>query len=420
MKKLIGAILGLAAAIIIMGGISEFVWKQFQIPQDVGSNVISPSDDLKDVTKEWFLLYTKKLSGWTVPYEYRIRKAKIENIEVLDENGYVQLDYEIWVCSRNPSIIQNLELISTNSLYRYEGQTVLKWEKETDWVLKEKMRPVQYQLQSPEMQEEREKPQTDHYLPETGKKETYWIDKNTVYVTYDSGEHFRQVPDGYERICKEANGTYNEYLPENSYIITSKFTAFIGYEENRTILIYSTDEGKTWKESVIRKGGYKANSFLSKTETMCYATFAVDRALGNDAYVTMYTKDFQKWTEVKPEGDYWTNLSCVFWSHDKTGYYSRRSDARTLYMTSDQGESYTQVILPAAQDVVNELGFDPFDTIEKIEQQDGKLLIVAGQGDDGDYVNPENGNLFQLLYESADGIHFTYVKKISDAPELAG
>ncbi len=44
--------------------------------------------------------------------------------------------------------------------------------------------------------------------------------------------------------------------------------------------------------------------------------------------------------------------------------------------------------------------------------------MVIGQGDDGDYV--ENGKLLRALYQSEDGIHFTFVEENVDTMEEAG
>ena len=45
--------------------------------------------------------------------------------------------------------------------------------------------------------------------------------------------------------------------------------------------------------------------------------------------------------------------------------------------------------------------------------------MVVGQGSDGDYV--KDGKLSEALYQSADGVTFTFVKEIADdTPEEAG
>ena len=56
--------------------------------------------------------------------------------------------------------------------------------------------------------------------------------------------------------------------------------------------------------------------------------------------------------------------------------------------------------------------------MEKMYCEDGKTYMVVGQGDDGDYVR--DGKMMKALYESQDGVNFTFVKEIADSPVLAG
>ena len=129
---------------------------------------------------------------------------------------------------------------------------VIRWEKSGDstYTIAEKLRPVQYQIRTPEFQEERNTPQTEHFQMRTDEQMTYYIKNEVLYVTYDGGENFVEVPDGYEKVCTMANGSYNELLPYNSYLVTEEFTAFVTHNS----LLYSTDKGETWKESQIYAG----------------------------------------------------------------------------------------------------------------------------------------------------------------------
>ena len=123
-----------------------------------------------------------------VPYDYRIREARLDEVEVLDENGYVQLNYTIVPACVNSRMIQNLELVflgskgadktlsGTADRFIYQGQMVVRLE-ERDGIstITEKMRPVEYQIQSPEFQKEVRKPQTEHFAMQTDREETYYI-----------------------------------------------------------------------------------------------------------------------------------------------------------------------------------------------------------------------------------------------------
>ena len=57
-----------------------------------------------------------------------------------------------------------------------------------------------------------------------------------------------------------------------------------------------------------------------------------------------------------------------------------------MMVTLDGGETFQDITLPEAEEITGELGFDPFDTVEKMYEEDGILYAVMGQGDDGDYI----------------------------------
>ena len=53
------------------------------------------------------------------------------------------------------------------------------------------------------------------------------------------------------------------------------------------------------------------------------------------------------------------------------------------------------------------------------EHADGILYVVVGQGEDGDYIR--DGKLAEALYQSEDGVNFSFVEEIADdTPEQAG
>ena len=88
-------------------------------------------------------------------------------------------------------------------------------------------------------------------------------------------------------------------------------------------------------------------------------------------------------------------------------------------MTPDGGATWQEIEIPEAVEVTAELGFNPYDTVERMYEESGILYLVVGQGDDGDYVR--DGSLVEALYESQDGSTFTFVEEIADdTPEEAG
>lgn len=415
-KKILLSAAGFLAATLLAAGFREVVWYRFEMRPVVGETVTSSMYDLEEMSWRWFSSYFEQFKGWSVPYDYRITDARIDNMEVLTdlETPYVQLDYTIHVASANDRIVQNLELIGTDTRRVYSGQMVIRWEDNGDntYTIAEKLRPVQYQIMTPEFREEQNTPQTEHYLMRTDEPMTYYIENEVLYVTYDSGESFVEVPDGYEKVCVQANGAYNELLAYNSYIVTEEFTAFVAGDS----LLYSTDMGETWTESLIYQGAHRANAYVSMTDNGCYVTLAVDRSLGSDYYQTFCSQDMETWTAVQSPEMGWSNLTCSFWTKDGKGYYAK---GESLSMTEDNGASFQEIVIPEAVEVTAGLGFNPFDTVERMYEEDGILYAVVGQGDDGDYV--KDGKLAEALYQSQDGKTFTFVEEIADdTPDQAG
>lgn len=424
MKKIIIGIAGLLFSFMLFGGIKEITWRFYYTePVSAGYVRAGTASDIEEVSRAWFEENMNGRRGWRVPYSVRIEDAWIDETEILEE-GYIRLDYTICPSSTNMTVISNLELTGTEYRNRCSGQKVLHWEYENGvWRLVEIMRPVQYQIQSSQFQEELRTPQTQHYAVTADTTETYVVNDWRLYVTYDGGGHLCEVPDGYERVCKETNETYDEFLPAGSFIVSRQFTAFVAYSQAGCSLLYSLDEGGTWQESVICAEGYKANSFLSKTQDACYVTFACDRSLGSDYYATYSTTDFRTWEKVQIPQQAQRNLTLVYWSQAGNGYYSNgnyvlyRMNAADGGQTADGVAEGQEIIYPEAE-TVDALGFNPFDTPETMYEEEGILYLVVGQGNDGDYV--KDGKLIKALYQSADGVLFTFVKEIEDTTQPAG
>lgn len=419
-RKILAGVVGFAVAVGIAGGILEWVWSRYVPPEIVGGSVSCGGDSMEQAAALWFEDYAGSLEGWTVPYDYRISSWQIYSIQRLDdlETPYVQVDFTFSLASTGFQVPEDLTLIQEGSGSSYMGQMVLNLEKteENVWTVTECMSPVEYQIQTPQFQEEAREPQTDHYKLNTAEPMTYYIEDETLYVTYDGGETLKVVPNAYEAVCQETNGTYDELLEDGSYVVSPEFTGFIGYNGNGTVLIYSTDEGETWQESRIASAGFKASSFLSRTENRCYACFAVDRSLGNDYYGMYVTEDFRTWTQVTLPETVWTNLDMMFWSGDSTGFLAKGT---SFLKTTDGGVSWQELTVPVAEGVEEALGFYPFDTVERMYQEDGILYLEVGQGADGDYAR--DGKLVKALFQSGDGVNFTFVEEIlDDTPELAG
>ncbi len=412
----------LLAALLLGGFLLGITWFRFSPPAILGSTA-SGEDDVSH-SVNWLTDYVSQLDGWNVPPSRRIRDVTVTQTEDLG-GGCVQLDFSFTTLISHARFDDDFgQCVNTQEGHCFTGSLVLRWE---NAVIVEVMRPAAWQIAySPEIQAEREQPETQHYASETYDGKPYLVENETLYVTYNGGESYIEVPDGYDLICRRSSGGNQEVLTCNQYIITSDLTAFLIFDEDQFLayLYYSKDEGQSWSRQKIGSG-YQANSFLSLTDTGVYATFAVDRAAGSDYYGTYFSSDLTHWSSI-PLSASTRNFSCVFWSAADVGYYSggvveNVSGEKSIshYVTFDQGESYQTIeYTPVWSFVEQAWGVDPFDTLDEMYEQDGVCYMVLGQGDDGDLTI--DGKQIKLRYRSTDGIHFEFDAQVSDPNELAG
>lgn len=412
----------LVSALLLGGLFLGIVWLQFSSPTILGSTAIGEDDVTRSVN--WLTDYASQLNNWKVPPSRRILDVTVTQTEDLG-NGCVQLDFSFTTLITHARFDDNFsQCVNTQDGHSFTGSLVLRWEDET---IVEVMRPAAWQIAySPEIQAEREQPQTQHYTAETYNGKPYLVENEVLYVTYNNGASYVEVPDGYDLVCRRSGGSNQEVLTCNQYIINSELTAFLIYNEDHFLayLYYSKDEGQTWSRQEIGSG-YQANSFLSLTDTGVYATFAVDRAAGSDYYGTYFSSDLIHWSSI-PLSSSTRNFSCVFWTAADVGYYSGGTVESVSgetsichYVTFDKGESY-QVInyTPVWSFVEQAGGVDPFDTLDEMYESDGVCYMVLGQGDDGDLTI--DGEQIKLRYRSTDGINFEFDAQISDSNEAVG
>ena len=388
MKKIGLALLCLLMACGVSAMVLYGIWNQYNPTAIIGSSIQTENTDVKEVTEQWFDEFFKQYEGPFVPFEFRIRDKKVKSIEVLNkENGW------------------------------YVAQVVLQLEKTLNgYTVKNKMSSVQYQIQTdPSLR----KPPTTHYAM-ADRKETYAFSQNQLYVTYDAGKSFNEVPVPYEDIAGTNNSTYNELLPAHGYIVSRDFTAFVCYDETGSYLQYSEDMGKTWEKSRIISRTYRGDTlYLSKTENSCYITLATDRSLGHEYYSTFKSSDLKTWKQLT--GEVLNEKRDIIFLSDETAYIGAGTDEQgnpLVYYTEDDGNTYTTLTIPAHEVEILGSSFKPFVQMEYVYQERGITYMIVAQGTDGDYI--KNNALVKGRYKSKDGINFTFDKEISDSPTLAG
>lgn len=412
----------LIAALLLGGLLLGVVWLRFSPPAILGSTAAGEDDITR--SENWLTDYISQLDSWKVPLSRRILDVTVTQTEDLGD-GCVQLDFSFTTLISHARFDDTFgQCVNTQEGRSFTGSLVLRWENEA---IAEVMRPAAWQIAySPEIQAEREQPETQHYASQTYDGKPYLVENETLYVTYNSGESYVEVPNGYNYVCRRSSGGNQEVLTCNQYIITSELTAFLTYDEDRFLayLYYSKDEGQTWSRQEIGSG-YQANSFLSLTDTGVYATFAMDRAAGSDYYGTYFSSDLINWSSI-PLSSSTRNFSCVFWTAADVGYYSGGtvesvSGEKSIchHVTFDKGASYQKINYTPVWSFVEQAGgTDPFDTLDEMYESDGVCYMVLSQGDDGDLTI--DGKQIKLRYRSTDGINFEFDAQISDSNEAAG
>lgn len=426
MKRFVHGCLFLVVCIIIAASVQIGLWYYCQ-PQTVGSYIETEQTDLGSIAESWFEQYEKSLFGFQVSYKYRLKDCKIDKISVLDEQtGFVEIDFYIKPVSENEKLINYYECTVTDDCEEgfYKCQYVLQFEPKTDsdktaYEVIQKIRPVQYQIMTdPDIDE---KTDATPYLM-ADKDCTYAFSDKQLYVTYDHGKNFVEVPIDYDSIAKTNNGTYDEYIPDSACVITESFTAFVGFSGQDAFLFYSTDAGASWNNSHIADIDFRSSPFVSKTETKCYVSFAVDRALGHDYYVTFETSDFKNWQALSGDAFNSSSYTCIYFTHDNVGYicpelYSQY-DKCIFYYTEDNGATITEITLDPPSETVNKLGYNPFVSVENIYVENGVIYAIVRQDDMGDYSR--EGKFVKALYTSDDGINFKFDSEIFNEPVQAG
>ncbi|HLR36307.1 MAG TPA: hypothetical protein VK071_13390 [Tissierellales bacterium] len=150
-------------------------------------------------------------------------------------------------------------------------------------------------------------------------------------------------------------------------------------------------------------------------ENLGYQLSVVDAALGSRFYALLQTQDGGYTWETINSDPFLNNTgvsSGITYINKNLGFiglsYSGGSFAE-LYRTEDGGLSFEKVYFPKVEVRLNETEtYNPFDFPEKPFVEDGKLYLLVGQGQDGDY----KGGI-KALYQSEDnGETWEYIKEV--------
>ena len=401
-------------------------WNTLTFQPLLQSKVLKENQTIENAASTAIEEYLKQYEKWYLPFDKQISEHFIRKVEVLDQSGYVQVDYTIQFRFANtiPDYFSSDDFyLSKSEDKRYNGQLVICLKNnKTYYEVIDVLTPVQYQIQ---FDKTSQTPQVRPYLMDD-KMETYFFDNHELYVTYNHAQTSTKVDVDYDALVSAYGLTYDEYLSDGSYIVSPSFTGFFTYTNNdELILNYSLDSAKTWKQtSVAQNQVPNTNLFLNKVDNTYYVCFANDRSLGHDYYAIKQSSDLINWQFVDTSKVGFDQFSALFYVATNHAYfapqvsYQQESKPCTLYYTNTNFATQSEIILPEVTSVSQILGYNPFINVEYIYQENGKIYVEVGQGANGDYS--KDGYLVKALYESSDGINFTFVKEFNNAKQMAG
>lgn len=397
----------------------QYKWQTFKVIQKTDVEVKTSDDRLENIAGLWFDQYTEQFKDWFTPFSYKIKEARIENIELLDsKNGYVQVNYAYLPVSANEQLIFHHDGLMQSEDGWYKQQVVLKFEKTTKgYQAVESMRPVNYQIQTdPNIMTEGKKP-TQYAIDQDN---DYTIFDHKLWVTYDHGESFSEVPIEYEKVTYDPNYSYAETIPIGSYIIEEDYTAFLYVDHGSLGLIYSYDQGKNWETTTIASNEhyYLRARFLSRTDNQFYVLFSTDKAMSAESHSLMKSTDGIHFESVDYQDPQQRAMTYAFFSEDNIGYVAYRNNSSqgnlSFYRTEDGGHTFTPLTFELKEVMIMGESFTPYIQVDRIYKEDGLIHLIVGQGENGDY------GYNSAHYTSSDGVHFTFAEEVDDRPALAG
>ena len=275
--------------------------------------------------------------------------------------------------------------------------------------------------QFPQLDEIRDNQALPHEEEQTDSEEfqhpdeqiAYTLENKELNITFNQGKDWIQVPVEFDQLFSgEYNGNKQE-LMEDSYILTENQAAFLYSEgaswDNQSILLtYSTDQGKTWDESVVTEPftvmRFRKVDFLN--EDFGYVIISGGRTMSQESSHVFLTHDGgENWEETTNSGVTRLIYDGGF-VDESTGFLSFGTinpETPNLYVTQDGGHTWneTTINIPDEYDQI-------FVQAEIPVKEQENLSVLVNQGPNGDYqggevkgkfISEDNGNTWEFQME---------------------
>jgi hypothetical protein len=290
--------------------------------------------------------------------------------------------------------------------------------------------PAGYDLQKYNESEQKSKDENyQQAIKETSGQQnqyTYKIDNNKCSISYNGGKTWIEVPLVLKRLVSVGDGTPNYYaLQEGSYLISPQKTAFLyggGGSVTGLEIIYSEDEGKTWHTSEIdnqlRSARVKFISF--PTSSVGYAISSEGRTMSQESQVIYKTTDGGVTWKTVGYGPKNYLINSGGFSDESVGFISYPKidgEPNNFYRTEDGGKTFKPVTLPVVKEEFMGATLEPFVEPKTPYIENGKLLVLVGQGPQGDY----KGGRIMGKYQSNDkGKTWTFIEQVDPSIQTNG
>ncbi len=373
---------------------------------------IGDETNLSTISKNWIVGYLNQYTGNYIKSDMKLKNINIDNIYVEDNDDLaVQIDFSATKEKSKSTYFNDWIGIDDekNNITRFNWVILLDI-RENEYgerlcYIKERLMPSQYQLRyyNSNGEADSEKNYIENIKEnEYDKKEyTYKFYSNKLYVSYESGNNWKEVPTLLNNILigNEETGK----LQAGSYQIAPVKTAFL-YGDVATFplsIVYSDNMGLSWKnisisnEKIIKsqKIKYKYVNFISKNNGKIVIVY-YDATLNQDITVILNTSDGGiTWNEV---GEFKSdikegNITTRFFNQSIGFILVNTQDGKmsNLYRTMDGGNTFSKVEYPVVkleeQDGILPDFYDIYDTPELPYQSNQYIILRVTQGKDGTY-----------------------------------
>lgn len=242
----------------------------------------------------------------------------------------------------------------------------------------------------------------------------YSLQQDKVQITFDAGEHWKEVPVTQEQLfAGEYQGDEQELISE-SFVLNEKIAAFL-YTENphddvsQIMLAYSLDEGANWEKAVVvdRSSPIRFRKIDFVDETFGYAILSSGRTMSQEYSVVYITKDGGETWEAVTEPPSTRMLAFGGFVDEATGFLSYGTinpDEPDVYMTQDGGANWQAATFHIPEK------YERIFVQAEVPVKEGDLLkVLVNQGPNGDY---EGGKVKGEFISEDNGLTWEFSKEV--------